>query len=155
MSRIKPYTYPIPSQKASQFGLNRLEKISPLADPQPLTGFVNGVRASDLEERFARGLSRAGLHFKFQYPVIVVGCLPGVEKHVDFLVEKGYFYPIEIDGLIAHHTTAQKGKDLVREVLLNQEFIRRGIHTIQRVKWWQLETQEMADRIVRDLFGGI
>lgn len=151
----KPYTYNIPAQEAGQFDLNRLDQISPLADPTPLTGFVNGLRASDLEERFARGLHHAGLRFKFQYPVMVAGCLSGAEKHVDFLVEKGFYYPIEIDGLIAHRTTAQKGKDLVREILLNQEFTRRGIHPLQRVKWWRLDTQEMANQTVRDIFGGV
>jgi hypothetical protein len=137
------------------FDLNRLEQITTLPDPKPLTGFVNGMRASDLEERFARGLRGAGLRFRFQYLVSVVDSLPGKEKVVDFLVEKGFFYPIEIDGLIAHHTAAQKGKDLVREILLNDKFKQRGIYPIQRVKWWQLETQEMANRIVRELFGGI
>lgn len=155
MSEIKPYMYSIPHQKATEFGLNRLDEISPLEDSKPLTGFVNGVIASDLEERFARGLSSAGLQFHFQYRVPVAGSLPGKDKIVDFLVEKGFYYPVEIDGLIAHRTTAQMGRDLIREILLNQAFFRRGIYPIRRVKWWQLETQEMADRLVRELFGGI
>ena len=155
MSTVKPYFYSAPSQKVLPLDLNRLEQFKSKPDPEPLTGFVKGRSASDLEERFARGLHRAGLGFVFQYKAPVAGTLPGKEKVVDFLVKKGLLYPIEIDGLIAHLTAAQKGKDLVREILINHAFIQRGILPIRRVKWWQLETQEMANRVVRELFGGV
>jgi hypothetical protein len=155
MSAVESYCYPISPQKTSPNNLHRLDQPKPVPDPTPLTGFVNGKRASNLEERFARGLHSAKLSFIFQYKVPVAGTLPGKEKVVDFLVERGLRYPVEIDGLIAHHTTAQKGQDVVREILINHAFIQRGILPIRRVKWWQLETQEMANRVVRELFGGI
>ena len=134
--------------------VNRLGERPAVKDPIPLTGKVKGKRASDLEERFARGLTAAGLEFTFQYQVKLESSLPGQEKVIDFLVDAGWRYPVEIDGVIAHRTAVQQGRDLLREILLNHSLHKWGILPIQRVKWWQLNAQEMADRAVRQMFGG-
>jgi hypothetical protein len=148
------YEYLIPDRPQPPTTLNRLEQTGIIKDPVPLTGCVQGKKASDIEERFARGLKRCGLQFVFQARVNMAGNIPGQEKLVDFIVEEGIRYPIEIDGPIAHRTAGQKGKDLIREILLNHTFLRRGIMPIRRVKWWQLETQTLANRLVSEMFGG-
>jgi hypothetical protein len=151
---MESYFYPTAGQSQPSGILNRLEQTGFVIDPIPLTGFVQGRKASDIEERFARALERSGLKFLFQARVSVMESVPGQDKLVDFMVDAGNRYPIEIDGPIAHRTAAQKGKDLIREILLNHTFLRRGIMPIRRVKWWQLEIQSLANRLVGELFGG-
>jgi hypothetical protein len=154
MTGFEPFSYSIAENPQHDKEVHRLKENPAVKDRLPLSGFVKGKRASDLEERFARGLSQAGLKFSFQNKISLDSSLPGQEKVIDFIVDLGWRYPVEIDGVIAHRTAAQQGKDLVREILLNHSLLRRGIFPIQRVKWWQLETQEMADRHVREMFGG-
>jgi hypothetical protein len=154
MSGSSDYRYPISENSSLPLLLSRVEKLSTSKDPIPLTGWVQGRRASDLEERFARALIQAGLSFTFQEQVTLAGMIPGQEKRVDFMVLCGMPCPVEIDGPIAHQTAGQKGADLVREILLNHAFLRRGIQQIRRVKWWRLESQQMANRQVREMFGG-
>ncbi|MEN8242168.1 MAG: hypothetical protein ABFS17_09630 [Chloroflexota bacterium] len=154
MYAFEVFSYPLPERPNPGNRINRLAEISAIKDPLPLSGLVHGRRASDLEERFARGLDSAGLAYRFQYRVKLEISLPGREKVIDFLVELGWRYPVEIDGVIAHRTAAQQGADRVREILLNDSLRRRGIFPIQRLRWWQLASQEMADRVVREMFGG-
>lgn len=148
------FEYPIRPQSAPPTQVNRISQISPLQDPIPLTGRVQGKQASDLEERFARALEKSRLAFTFQYQAGIYGGIPGQEKRVDFMVYSGLRCPVEIDGVIAHSTAAQQARDTIREILLNDTFRRRGILPIRRVKWWQLETQRMADQLVQEMFGG-
>jgi len=148
------FQYLLPRVRRAPSALNRLPEIGPLKDPHPLTGRVQGQAASDLEERFARALSRTDLGYQFQVRVRTVGGVPGQEKRIDFIVEDGPGCPVEIDGPFAHHTAAQQGADLVREILLNEALRRRGMLPIRRVKWWQLETQALANRLVTEIFGG-
>ena len=122
------------------------------ADPTPLTGLIKGKQATDIEERFGRALASLGLEFRFQVRFRTVDSLPGREKEVDFVVENGLSYPVDIDCKIGHYTAAQRGRDRIREVLLNEVFVRRGMALLQRIAWYQLETQEQAEYIVRRLF---
>jgi hypothetical protein len=124
------------------------------SDPIPLTGWIHGKEASDLEERFYRGVKNTGIldediHFDVQ--VRVTSGMRKVEKKVDFMIDIGVIQPVEVDGYIGHSTAAQQGYDQVRESLLNAEFRKRGIRSLKRVKWWQLETQEMANAIARSI----
>ena len=67
------------------------------------------------------------------------------------MIDLGVMQPVEVDGYIGHHTAAQQGNDQVRESLLNAEFRKRGIRLLRRVRWWQVETQEMADATARSI----
>lgn len=154
MALYQIYTYSIPKRRPKPKPNNRLAPISAVKDSLPLSGRLQGKAATDLEERFGRALKRAGLAFTFQWRVAAHNTIPGNEKLVDFLVENGLRCPVEIDGEFAHHSAAQQGQDLVREILLNHTFIRRGIQPIRRVKWWQLASQELADQQVGEMFGG-
>lgn len=149
-----PYRYKLPRRQPAPVAINRLPPptIVP-ADPTPLTGYVNGVRATSIEERFARALRRRGLRFRFQVRFPTAASLPGHERVVDFVVYHGLRYPVEVDGEMTHSTSAQQGADAVREALLNEIFRWKGMLPLQRVKWWQLETQALADAAVEKLFG--
>jgi hypothetical protein len=74
-------------------------------------------------------------------------------KVVDFVVRDGIKSPVEVDGPLGHSTAAEQGKDKVREMQLNSVFRERGWRMMRRVKWWRLESQAMADRAVREMFG--
>ena len=143
----RPYQYEEESVLRPE-GVNRLPGLKMIDDPNPLMRVVQGKRASDLEERFARALYKADLPFEFQVWIWV----RGGHKRLDFLVHHGLIYPVEVDGVIAHRTSAQQGNDIVREALLNEAFLRRGWMALRRVSWRQLDTQSAADRVVRELF---
>jgi hypothetical protein len=150
----KPTFYQTRRTKLARFRKNRLKQITVQADPVPLTGLVKGKPATDIEERFARALGSLGLGFRFQVRFSTVGSLPWQEKVVDFVVQvSGVFQPVEVDGDIGHRTSAQRGRDAIREVLLNEVFIWLGYLPLVRVKWFELESQEMADGVVRRMFG--
>ena len=153
MSGIKPYQYKMPSKGKLETDKNRLpEQTAEAADPTPLTGFVNGVRATNIEERFARALKKHGLRYRFQVEFRTAASLPGRERVVDFVVYHGLKYPVEVDGEFAHSTAAQETADRIREELLNEVFRWKCMPPLQRVKWWQLETQVQADAVVGELF---
>jgi hypothetical protein len=149
---LKEYKYKIPSRREERLDLNRLPRIKEITDPKPLTSWVHGKQATDIEERFARGLMKVNLEFRFQVPFHTRVSLPGQERVVDFVVESGFQYPVEVDGPNWHANTAERARDEVREILLNEVFRSIGYMPLQRVKWWQLESQAMADRVVREIF---
>ncbi len=152
MTLPKPYMYKRPSNRQLETPLNRLKQHRPIADPIPLTGFVHGLPASDIEERFARALRLRRKEFQFQIKFPTATSLPGEEKNVDFIVFDGMAFPVEIDGYIGHHTGEQLGKDDFREQQLNEVFSKQGYQLMKRVKWTKLETQQAADQIVGQLF---
>jgi len=150
----RAYQYRARKKRRAAFIKNRLSTPDVSADPVPLTGLLGGKPATDLEERFGRALQTFGLEFMFQMGVATPHSPPGVKKVVDFVVlSKGIFHPIEVDGQIGHRTSGQRGEDAIREMLLNMTFAKWGYLPLQRVKWYELETQEMADAVVRRMFG--
>ena len=147
------YKYKSPREEKERLALNRLPGIQEVKDQKPLTGWVHGKRATDIEERFARGLTSMKLEFRFQVPFFTRLTILGHEKVVDFVVENGFLYPIEVDGPVWHTIGTERGKDDVREILLNEVFRSIGHMSLQRVAWWRLETQAMADEVVGEMFG--
>jgi len=149
-----PYLYRKPSKRAANLNLDRLRQLKNQSDPIPLTGWVHGKEASDLEERFYRGVKNAGIldeDLHYDVPVRVTNGMRPEEKKVDFMIDLGVMQPVEVDGYIGHYTASQQGYDQIREMLLNAEFRKRGIRSLKRVKWWQVETQEMADETARSI----
>ncbi|KAA3643433.1 MAG: hypothetical protein DWQ07_23250 [Chloroflexi bacterium] len=145
----EPYEYKssgVPKLK----GVNRFERIG---EKELLTGVVKGQRASDLEERFARALykNKRVLGFQFQVSLLAGRNLPG-EKRVDFLVNTGRIVPVEVDGYFSHRNAVQRGRDAIKEILLNEYFQRAGYMPLLRVPGHELGSQENADRRVRELF---
>jgi very-short-patch-repair endonuclease len=118
-------------------------------DETPLTGWVHGLEASDIEERFARALRGINKEFSFQIQIPTAISIPHEEKEVDFILDN--IQPVEVDGEIGHKTIAQKENDSERDALLNTEFMRMGMLPIIRIPGWRLDTQELADNTVREL----
>lgn len=147
-------TYKVKAYKTREpkFDTNRTPVPS---DEERLTGQVQSKPASDLEERFARALRKANVEFIFSYKVYTAVTVPGQDNEVDFLAKKsGVWYSFEIDGEIGHKTLTQKSEDAMRDIFVNEVLTRMGKQPIQRIPWTDLETQEEADRTVREVLRG-
>ncbi len=112
--------------------------ISPVTDQEPeMTGYVNGRKASDLEERWARtmrGSERVdGFHFRKIYFTI--------PNHVelDYLMFAGALvYPIQLDSTWIHSTAEARAHDMSQDARLNDLFNRwTGYQEVSRIteKW--------------------
>ncbi len=148
---VKPYKYRLPRIKRppASIGAKR-----PPKEPENLTGYVQDKNASDIEERYARGLNKNPrvLWYVFREPQIAPAGFPG-SVDLDFLVSTPAFYPIQIDGEYAHASAAQRERDRLNDAVLD-DYLRRTLdaHPVQRVPWIKLETQEDADRVVAESF---
>lgn len=120
---------------------------------ETLSGFVQGKKASDLEERLANSLVGAGLKFRFQYLVDTAHTLPDQAKNVDFVVfNAGRVYPIEVYGSYFHSSAGDRLHDQVRERELDDKFEQFGWERM-RILWdYDLFDQEQANLAVRRLF---
>lgn len=117
-----------------------------------LTRFINGIKASDIEERFYRSMKKQGItNFEFR-PVRIAGRnMPG-SIEIDFKIESGgLVYIIQIDGSIGHKTAEQKGEDAVKDAILNNLFQGYALPVI-RIPGEELDNQDDADRVVREIF---
>jgi hypothetical protein len=69
------FQYQIPSSRTVRFNLNRLDPPRVRTDPEPLTGWVNGLEASDIEERYARALRNRKIDFILLKRMVRLGTL--------------------------------------------------------------------------------
>ena len=143
---IKPYKWKKPPRSP---GLGKLNRPQVTNVGEELTGIVQGMGASDIEERFAKALDRAKGEaridgYGFREARVAGRNLPG-EVELDFAVYAGELYPFQIDGGIAHKSAAQKEEDSVKDALLNESI--RGF-PVERVPGYLLETQDMANEFV-------
>ena len=144
----KPFKYKM-APRPPQEPLNRI-KVS--GEGERLTGFVHGKEASDLEERFANALDKLHYSYMFEYEVLSNIGVPGEENQIDFIVFHEGTWPIEVDGMWVHHSSAQKAKDKLRDALLDEALSKDGWEQIKRVPGSDLESQEDADTVVREIF---
>lgn len=146
-----PYLYPKPKKDRAYVPLNR---IPPAPPSEGLTGYVQGNTASDLEERYARALSKIGKEFTFQYEVRTAYTLPGEEKQVDFVVwDGGIPFPEEVDAAFTHKTAEQKAYDRVRDALVNDAMQGEGWQPVKRLDGERMNTQEGADTLALEMHG--
>jgi hypothetical protein len=143
---IKPYKWKKPPRSS---GLGKLNRAQITNVGEELTGIVQGMGASDIEERFAKALDRARDEsriegYGFREARLAGRNLPG-EVELDFAVYSGGLYPFQIDGGIAHKSAEQKEEDAVKDALLNESI--RGF-PVERVPGHLLETQDMANEFV-------
>lgn len=118
-----------------------------------LTGFINGRKASELEERFANSLRSVGLGFYFQWIMNTEYTLPDQAKNVDFIVYVGNrVYPVEIYGSYFHSSAGDRLHDANRERELNREFDKFGWERLTIIWDYELFDQTQADNTVRRLF---
>lgn len=140
----KPPSQPLPLGKVNTIPANN----------EVLSGYVQGAKASDIEERFARGLSvdKRVDGYQFRFPVISPRNHPG-QLEIDFVVQSaGLIYCFQVDGAYAHKGIGKQQDDLRKDVLSN-EFMRKKYNAmpIRRIPWSKLTTQEQANFTVREL----
>ena len=137
-----------------RYSRRRPERIEPEAPPREpsddegLTGYVRGLEASDIEERFARALDAYEQDYIFQFEVTTAFTLPHQEKQVDFLVTTGQPRPVEIDGTWVHKSAEQREYDSVRDAQVNQVLRPRGYLPVMRISGDELVSQEFANSVV-------
>lgn len=137
----KPRTEPLP------FGKPNIQR-----DTEYLTGYVNGLKASDIEERFARAITSAGKKFVFRMPIISPRHMAG-QLELDFLVvDEPYYFPVQVDGAYAHKNISQQQEDMLKDIRI-EAYLKKEYATqpLKRIKGIQLETQEMANIRVEEL----
>jgi hypothetical protein len=118
-----------------------------------LTGLVQGMKASDLEERFARAMAKDNrvMGYTFRQAVIAPRNMPG-QLEVDFVVQVGpIIRPIQIDGDFTHKGDNKKQSDKVKDILVDNYFHKFGYQPVQRINGNFLSTQKDADRLVREV----
>jgi hypothetical protein len=121
-------------------------------EENPLTGLVQGKDASDIEEVYARALKAAGHQFTFDFRIRTTIKSPAPANQIDFLVYVGLTYAVEIDGEFTHKGASKRMQDEVRDIFVNEALKKKNIQPIQRVKYYDLLTQEHANSFVRRQF---
>ena len=145
----RPYTY----RKGKRLDFaDRKNRIVVRVPAEGLSGFVHGLDASDLEERFAIALNQLQLEFTVRFLVGTLYSLPGEDKEIDFIVDAGFLYPIEIDADFTHRGADQQEKDKLRDAQINEVLSKEGYFPIQRISGARLQTIPDAIRVVSELF---
>ncbi len=142
---IDQYFYPKPSSRTERMDVNRLKPVK--ADEEVLLGHLRGIEATDIEERTGKALSFNKKPYSFQIDMPIEGSPDW--KSIDFIVDN--LWPLEVNGEIGHDTSAEQGKDLIREIQLNETFEKRGLMPMTVIWWYDLENQEQANNTIRDL----
>src|SRR3990167_3678026 len=130
-------------------------------DDEVLTKLVQDKKASDLEERSARGIDKLpdwSYVFRIRISPLtgqltqVFRNIPG-EYEIDFLCMRGSeMRPILIDGEVSHFLARwQRAVDIEREIVINRALKPYGAHPVQRIEYWKLSTQQQADRVFREV----
>jgi len=149
-------TFPEPYQYKKQrpsTAVRRLDRVRAPAQGESFVGEIQGMPSSDIEERFGRSLDKSQMLYEFRTANVAGRNLPG-EVELDFAVyEGGLTYPIQVDGPFAHKTSAQKNEDDAKDAILNDHLRGTGAFPVRRIPGDKLETQEMSDSVVKELFG--
>ena len=120
---------------------------------ETLYGFIDNKQASDIEERFYRGLvnTKRTDQILFLYPIISPRSMPGMLE-VDFLVSSGaYLYVFQVDGEIAHKGVSKQQDDARKDVIVNEFFKKYNAFPVKRIPGIFLNNQEQANQTVREL----
>lgn len=133
---------------------------------EPLAGTVQGKKASDIEERWARACSKLpdwSYSFRIRINPLsgqlteVMMNLPG-ELEIDFLMQRGStILPILIQGEIGHFYTAwQATTDEMKQAGINnalRAYSAQPALPVPRTKdeLWRLSKQEYADALAREI----
>lgn len=152
MSKLPPR---VRWKKASRPPQRPWRKNRPAKLPEPeegLTGIVQGQDASAYEERFARSMDKNPRVQWYDFVKTYVAP-PGIagSKELDFLIGAGLIYPIQIDGDWIHKGASARAQDEESDNQINQ-ILQHSAQPVRRVRGIELETQEMSDRLVEELF---
>jgi hypothetical protein len=127
---------------------------------EAFSGTVNGKKASQLEERFARELDIRKISYTFQIRILPNGKiseyktnLPG-EVEIDFLaVWQGLVQPVQIDGEIGHYKMPwQKEIDREKDARVDSVLLPKGAWPIKRISYVDIWTPELTKQKCREVF---
>lgn len=132
-------------------------RVPRLEEKEFFTKVVRGLKASDLEERFARSLDKMGKSYMFRYripafPGAPIANMTG-EVEVDFLIIEGLLTPIFIDGEFSHKGWTQKEIDLEKTRKADEYFRQYNANPSIRISHIFLQSQAMSDIKARELLG--
>lgn len=133
--------------------VGRTDRLRPEgAGDEGFVGELQGYKASDIEERFARALDKRRLGYAFRTVYFGKRNQTG-SVELDFEVsEGGLMYPIQIDGSFAHKSGAQRDEDRMKDAMLDNVLRGRAAASVRRVAGHLLESQEEAEAAVREIF---
>ena len=127
---------------------------------ETLAGYIQGKKASDIEERTARAQKLLGVTFSFRQgwsPLL--GFVPYLvndpgDLEVDFLSRwYGRYYPLMVQGEISHNFAAwQKIRDQEKIAKINEIFLPLNAHPAVLIPYTMLSTQEKANNLIRNGF---
>jgi hypothetical protein len=149
MKALKPYKY---KKMPGQFERRQVNRAEAELELEQLTGQVNGQRASDLEERFARALEKIkGIRrYDFQPSMIVDRNLPG-EVRPDFIIYSDTPMAVMIDGEFVHKSAEARARDQFNDAILYEHLRDFGFLPPIRVPGYRLQTQDEANAVAQDL----
>lgn len=143
---------------------NPSESVGRTGDQEQLTGMVNGMKASDLEERSAASIGKLGIGFTFRQRISSQALgrqhlqreflnIRG-EVEIDFLCDDGgLMTPIFVDGQIGHFYTAwQADQDKEKADAVDAFGAQLGWNKSVRVPFWKLQDQNSSDKTYREIF---
>lgn len=148
----KPFQYPVVKRPSVP---TRVDRVRGVSDQEVLTGQVNGMDASNLEERFARALEKHQVEFDFQ-PSYAAGRNIQGEIRLDFMVYLGggIQQPVNIDGIWIHSSAEAKRNDAIQDARLD-ELLNGNANPVMRVPGKQFpgftfDSQENVDDFVQN-----
>lgn len=134
----------------------RVQRPKPVTDDEPpLTGMVQGQRASDIEERFARALDKLSKVTRYDFlPTILAPPNMAGSIQIDFMVYAGEVWPVQLDGDWVHKSAEAKAHDQLQDALADEYFASAGYgaQPQQRIPGHLISNQQDADQLVRTLF---
>ena len=156
-----PYKYKYISPRPKETLINK----SPYrtGDNEVLTGNVQGLRASDIEERWSRSLTKLDIDFQFRARITSpnVGqrkltkqmlSLPG-EVEIDTLIFGMVVTPVLIQGEIAHFKTKWQAEiDREKQYWITEFGKNYGWAPLEVIEFYKLKTQAMSDQLAREMF---
>ena len=124
------------------------------AEREFLSGIVQGLAASDIEERFSRALDKDDrvIGYTFREAVLAGRNLPG-QLEVDFMIETagGEIWPVQVDGEFAHKGASKRQEDALKDTMINDYYRRYGVHPVKRIDGDLLKTQKDANELVKEM----
>jgi len=149
---VKIYRYPEPTRPPVD---DRLQRVEPQPEEEEaLTGLVQGKDASDLEEMYARSLSKDErvLSFRFREVYGAPTRSQSGAIELDFYVVTGPAWPVQIDAEFTHKDADTRAHDALQDQLLDEILLPEGARPVQRVRLTGRETQEEIDTIEERMF---
>lgn len=124
-------------------------------EPELLSGKVQDLQASAIEERFAKALDKQQIPYYFRFTFGAPRGLPGWFE-LDFLpLKNGIFYPIEVDSAFSHRQ--KQRADVLHDARVLAELSKLGFPYFPKVTHLmgedELIDQRTADATVKGLLG--